>query len=83
MKTRTTALALVPLAVLAVALWSRPTPAQEKPVPPVAKWEYEVLVEPPEKGRLNKFGDEGWELAGTTTRANSPFPYLIFKRPKR
>jgi hypothetical protein len=58
------------------------------------KWEY--LVTLPEahddrqlKDELNKAGDDGWEFAGTVSRAAGsggalqPRAYLVFKRPKR
>jgi hypothetical protein len=73
-------------------------PAQEKAkekAAPLVKWEYKVTAGEPDEQELNKFGDDGWELAavqgivsggsvkegrGGGVRTRTN---LIFKRPRR
>jgi hypothetical protein len=79
--------------ILFVASLSRgPVAAQEKPAPPLQKWEYKVVNVAPvavsqTEASLNKLGSEGWELCATvvpTARGTDEFLVsFIFKRPKR
>jgi hypothetical protein len=52
-----------------------------------ASWEYKVLLcnlakeLAPTETELNRFGEDGWELAGVAS--DSPLVYFYFKRPTK
>jgi hypothetical protein len=46
------------------------------PAPPIPKWEYTIITGEKDTQEtlkaLNRLGDEGWELTGTSTNVSSP-----------
>jgi hypothetical protein len=45
------------------------------------KWEYKIINEAFTQAKLNKIGQQGWQLCAVVYEPGEPTPYFYFKRP--